>query len=64
MAKGIDGVLYISDSQIILDTIARADAEVRSKRASILYLALEKNVLNSVGKIHFEKADGGSIELF
>lgn len=64
MAKNIDGVLYVSDSQMILDAVARADAEIRSKRVSILHLALEKNVLSSVGRIHFEKADGGSIELF
>ena len=64
MAKHIDGVLYVSDSRVILDAVARADQEIRSKRASILHLALEKNVLNSAGRIHLEKADGGSIELF
>lgn len=63
-AKNVDGVLYISDSQVILDTVARADTAIRSKRTSILHLALEKDVLNSTGKIQFSKADGGNIELF
>jgi len=63
-ASGLDGVLYISNSQIILDALARTDAEIRSKRRSILHLALEKDVLSSSGRIHFRKADGGAIELF
>jgi hypothetical protein len=64
IAGGLDGVLYISDSQVTLDAVARADAEIRSKRESILHLALEKNVLASNGKIYFHKVQGGGIELF
>jgi len=64
MAAGLDGVLYISDSQVILDAVARTDAEIRSGRSSILHMALEKSVLSSNGKIRFVRADGGAIELF
>ena len=64
MASGIDGVLYVSDSQVVLDALARADSEIRSKRRSILHMALEKDVLSSNGKIHFHRADGGAIALF
>ena len=64
MADGIDGVLYVSDSQATLDAVARIDKEIRTKADSILHLALEKDVLGSNGKIFFRKVSEGGIELF
>lgn len=64
LAKAIDGVLYISDSQAILDAVARVDSEIRGEAPSILHFALEKNVLASNGKIQFQNAKEGLIELF
>ena len=53
-----------ASSQATLDAVARIDSEIRSDAASILHLALEKNVLSSCGKIKFQNAKEGSIELF
>lgn len=64
MASGIDGVLYISDSQITLDAIARIDGEIRSSRESILHLALERDVVSSSERISFRSLKGGQLELY
>jgi hypothetical protein len=64
MATGIDGILYVSDSQATLDAVARIDSEIRSGGRSILHLSLEKNVLSSSGKIHFQNAKEGFLELY
>ena len=64
IATGLDGVLYIADKQATLDAVARADADVRSNRESILHFALEKDVLASTGRINFKNVTGAEIELY
>lgn len=45
-ADGIDGVLYVVSDQQIYDALVRANSEVCKNQDSILYLALEADVLN------------------
>lgn len=63
-AGGIDGVLYICSSQEILDVLARIDRQVCTTASSIVYLSLEKDVLESTGKLIFRTQNGVSIGLY
>lgn len=63
-AGGIDGVLYICASQEIRDVIARADRQTCTAASSIVYLALESDVLNASGKLIFRSPKGVSIGLY
>jgi hypothetical protein len=63
-AGGIDGVLYICASQEIKDVIARADKQVCTAPSSIVYLALESDVLEASGKLIFKSPQGVAIGLY
>lgn len=63
-AGGIDGVLYICASQEIQDVIARADHQTCTTTSSIVYLALESDVLNASGKLIFRSPKGEAIGLY
>lgn len=63
LARGIDGVIYISPKQEILNAVARMDQEVRTDRDSILYLGLEDRVLEARDKITFINVNERLLEL-
>lgn len=60
----IQSLLYICSDQQIINSLARVNEEVRNNRKSILYMALENDVLNSKDLIHFYGTKDEVIELF
>ena len=50
---GIDGVIYICSKQDLIDRIAKVDSDIRGRDRSILYFALEQDVLSNSEKITF-----------
>lgn len=62
LSSKVNGVLYVCSKQSIIECLKEADAEVRRNRKSILYFALEKDVLTSFNKITFTNAKEGILE--
>lgn len=63
LSGNVDGVLYVCPEQSIIRCLQEADTQVRGKRNSFLYFALEKNALDEPNKITFESAIGQKVTL-
>jgi hypothetical protein len=63
LARGIDGVLYVSPEREVERLITRIDEEIRSGRDSIVHFAYEEIVFSESSKITFTNPEGGIIEL-
>jgi len=62
LARGIDGVLYISPEREIKALVARVDDEIRSDRDSIVHFAFESSVLATSSKLTFSNSQEVKIE--
>lgn len=60
----VDGVLYICGDHQIQNAIARADATVRTAPKSIVYTAIEEDVLGPLDRFKFDRLSGGAIGLY
>jgi hypothetical protein len=58
LARGIDGVLYISPEREISNLISRTDAEICRDRDSIVYFSFEESVLSFNDNITFSNHQG------
>ena len=61
-SRHIQGLIYISAAQEILHSLARVNAEICRERRSILFQALESDVLKSTGKLRFHGHQNAVIE--
>lgn len=62
--SGVDGVIYICATQELMGLIARADRDVRTTPESIVFLGLERSVLESKEKIYFKNVEQKGIGFF
>lgn len=63
-AGGIDGVIYVCAHHEIRDLIAKVDRDVRTDKASVVYLGDESAVLQSQGKMLFKNVERDAIGLY
>jgi len=63
LARGIDGVLYVSPEREIERLVARIDGEISQDRESIVRFASEESALKDQEKITFSIREEPSIEL-
>jgi hypothetical protein len=61
-SRELQGLIYVSATHEILNSLARVNAEICSERRSILYQALESDVLNSSGRLRFQGHQNAVIE--
>jgi hypothetical protein len=59
----IDGVIYVCGEQGIMDCLAKVNDEVRTEKETILYMGLERSVLESSGELFFKSSLGQGIAL-
>ena len=60
--RDLQGLIYVSATQEILNSLARQNAEICREKRSILFQALESDVLNSSGKLRFQGHQNAVIE--
>ena len=60
--RHLQGVIYVDGSPEIFNSLARLNAEVCGEKRSILFQALESDVLNSSSKLRFQGHQGALIE--
>ncbi len=63
LARGIDGVLYISPEREIASLIARVDKEIRSDRESIVRFCYEADAISTGQKLIFSNHEVSHLEL-
>lgn len=63
LARGIDGVLYISPEREVEVLVARIDQEIRESREGIVRFAYEACVLSDVPKLIFSNQEESCLEL-
>jgi hypothetical protein len=61
-AHHVDCVLFVCSQQSIINAIAKADAQLRDRRESLLYFTLEKSAFTEDGKLIFRNASGKKLE--
>lgn len=63
LARGIDGVLYVSPEREIGQIITRVDHDISKERDSIMHFSLEKDVVCKTDKLIFSNKEERAIEL-
>lgn len=63
LARGLDGVLYVSPEREIQRLLARVDEEIRLQRDSILHFSYERDVVSGTTPLIFTNVQGGNLEL-
>ncbi len=63
LAKGIDGVLYVSPKREIQSLLTRIEDEIGKDRTSLVWFSSEDSALTSTGKIIFRNRKGQTLEL-
>ena len=60
--RHLQGVIYVCATQEIVNSLARVNADVCGEKRSVLFQALESDVLKSPGKLRFQGHQGALIE--
>lgn len=63
LAKGIDGVLYVSPKREIQSLLTRIEDEIGKDRPSLVWFSSEESALTSTDKIIFRNRKGQTLEL-